>query len=59
MLSYGKCGARIADYDQCAVSIIIANVVAHVWFDGKAQKPLVAIQFALGKVAVYICKTKG
>ncbi len=36
MLSHGKCRVRIADYDQRAVFLIIANVEAHVWFDGEA-----------------------
>ena len=50
MLSPGKCGVRVANYGQCAVSIIIANVIAYVWFDGEALKPRVALQFALGAV---------
>ena len=37
MLSHGKCRVRIANYDQRAVFLIIANVEAHVWFDGEAK----------------------
>ena len=50
MLSPGKCGVRVANYGQCAVSTIIVNVIAYVWFDGETLKPPVALQFALGAV---------
>ena len=35
--------AGIADHHQFAVFVIIANVAAHVWLDGKAQEALASV----------------
>ena len=50
---------RIADHQQFAVFVTIANVVAHFWRNGGLQGSLVAIQFAYREGALHINETKG